>query len=391
MNIREVIEQPLLEAWRVLTRFRSGQEVSQSAKNALLKAFGVKQLAHLNQPIPPIDITKWIKLPDGLSEMTPWERREFEITRNKALTILYGNPRQKGGAIRELESAGITIKDKDKLLGNRTNSSKHLLALHQLSSYLGKGYSVRWIDPPKFQGLNIPRPKGQPRHMVDPKNYQKAPRLVRPGINPRLQKGHVKGAGLYTFDLDTIWPMIGHEFVPGTDNKIAGLRNVPMGLHEMGKIAVFKPKSKRILDLDTLSFDDEIEMIRQAERWLVKKGYNKPKQAARLKSAFIEFDLDPGQSLSYYISRASGANIARDPTQPKTSALFRTNLYKVATQADAITYFAEDFKVVFYFNPNDAKHVETIDLTRVPDVDYRSSRVPGQPPVGDGAKSNGGW
>ena len=55
MFIREVIEQPLLEAWRVLTRFRSGQKVSPSAKNALLKAFGVKQLADLNQPIPPID------------------------------------------------------------------------------------------------------------------------------------------------------------------------------------------------------------------------------------------------------------------------------------------------------------------------------------------------
>ena len=391
MFIREVIEQPLLEAWRVLTRFRSGQEVSPSAKNALLKAFGVKQLADFNQPIPPIDIAKWIKLPDGLSEMTPWERREFEITRNTALTILYGNPRQTGGALRELESAGITIKDKDKLLGNRTNSSKHLLALRQLSSYLGKGYLVRWIDPPKFQGLDIPRQKGLPRHTVDPKNFQKAPRLVRTGINPSAQRGHVKGAGLYTFDLDAIWPMIGHEFVPGTDNKIAGLRNVPMGLHEMGKIAVFKPKSKRILDLDTLSFDDEIEMIRQVERWLVEKGYNKPRQADRLKSVYLDFDLDPGQSLSHYINRASGANIPQDPKQPKTSALFRTNLYKAATQADAITYFAEDFKVVFYFNPNDAKHVETIDLTRVPDVDYRSSRVPGQPPVGDGAKSNGGW
>ena len=75
---------------------------------------------------------------------------------------------------------------------------------------------------------------------------------------------------------------------------------------------------------------------------------------------------------------------------PKQAHFFE-QIYKVATQADAITYFAEDFKVVFYFNPNDAKHVETIDLTRVPDVDYRSSRVPGQPPIGDGAKSNGGW
>lgn len=350
----------------------------------IMQSVAARKAAGMLDVDKPIDIKKLTSLPNNIDGMNDRERREFLKIRELALTALYSTKdKARKSAIKQLEGMGIRL-EPFQVSAGRFNA-KNLQALQTLASYVGKGYMVRWIEPPKVTGLSKRRPKGLPRWVFsgDPK-HEKSPNPfdLRTGINPTSQKGHVRGAGLYSFDLDSIWPMIGHEFVPGTGDTLPGLRNVPMGLHNMGKIAVFKSKTKRILDLETLSIDDEMEMIERAERWLVRKGYNLPKSAETIKASYKE-DYDafwPGERLSDYISRLYGQIISDSkPGQPKPTALLRTQLYKAATKYDAISYLYNDtFKIVFHFNPNLAKHVDTINLNHIPDINH--AYVPGMRP-----------
>lgn len=305
----------------------------------------------------PINVDKWISLPAS----TPYSS-EAQLVADRltslAMLLKFGNHRQKNLAKREIESAenpytGEKLQVEIPAAAPRTGTAKVLAAL---SKYVGQGYLARWADQDRW-GINYST-----------------------FADPNMKAVH---QGLYTFNLDEIWRNIAHILVPGLpkDTQISGPRNVPMFLHNKQAIHIIQNTGPTV-DTRQMSKADVLAAAKNIDNWLETNNYapvELVKDAeASTPAEYLEKALNnPSNSafliINSYINRALKA---RKPAKElgymfkEPKALFKNKALQAAFgKGAAVIYDSIDkYPVVLVLNPRNAEKVESISLSKIPEL-----------------------